>query len=415
MPRLYIAAENVRAEKAATKATQQASQQVSQQATAEKLAQTATRIAQIRAAEKAAKETTKAKQQASQQATAEKNKADKQTFLALARSVKAAQTQAAKEKVKESKASKRLLTESISHPTGGNKARKLATGTSRASKEQALLKQTYERKKELRAGRPKITSILIPTELDFNLLGTKEDCTNIITRYFASTNVAMSMNYDVRTTQALISTFANVTQERKEELKTEWRSKMGFAKPIPACAACGIRALNIEFTTLSLSDLSASFVMEEGSATMSRLLKLRAGVELLRLDERGNILLDAEEHFVLEQVDLSSIMSFYVEPTTGVIYYLHGDLVETNGEFACCANCLDYINIENESRRVKANDKDKPPGKHSSCRALALGYDYGNLTRVSNVYLPKLSALESTILSPNRLYQVFFCPFVVIS
>jgi hypothetical protein len=208
----------------------------------------------------------------------------------------------------------------------------------------------------VRAGRKKLSSVLIPDDLDDGALGTVADCIDAITRYHAATNVAMSLEYSPESTKELIKLFVEVPQKLKDDLKADWKASMGFGRPIPACGSCGLRDLNTRYATVTVRDLPECFIIKPGSSMMERFETLQRGIELLELDVLGNPTTAANGTFKMSQVDLSPIMSYYDDVVSGRKYHLHANLVEEDGTFACCANCLDLIAVEGNTRRAREQD-----------------------------------------------------------
>ena len=225
----------------------------------------------------------------------------------------------------------------------------------------------------------------------------------------------MSLRYSDKSMVEMLETFATVSPELKDRLKKEWTVEMGLGRPLPACATCGIRDINTKYKTIAVHDLPDLFVIKEGSDAMRQFLKLREGIDLLVLDPRGEPTFEDDGSFMMRHVDLSPIMDFYDSKETGIKYHLHGNLVEQDETFACCADCFDLINVVGGKRRDKEQDKEGVPGNYHLSRPLALGYSYGNMSNIPAEYLPKLSSLETNLLCPQRLYQVSespsdFCP-----
>ena len=67
-------------------------------------------------------------------------------------------------------------------------------------------------------------------------------CDQLITRYHASSNVAMIMSSSEAVVEENVKNFLVVADERKKELSRTWQNEsMSFSLPLPACASCGIR------------------------------------------------------------------------------------------------------------------------------------------------------------------------------
>ena len=203
----------------------------------------------------------------------------------------------------------------------------------------------------------------------------------------------------------MLETFATVSPELKESLKESWKTEMGLGRPLPVCGTCAIRDVNMKYKSVSVHDLPDIFIIKEGSDTMKQFSKLQNGIDLLMLDEQGNATFAEDGSFKMCRVDLSCVMDFY-ETKEKVKYHLHGDLVERDETFACCANCLDLINVVCKKRREKEEDAEGVPGNYHLSRPLALGYAYGNMSKIPTDVLPKLSPLEVNLMCPQRLYQV---------
>jgi hypothetical protein len=215
----------------------------------------------------------------------------------------------------------------------------------------------------------------------------------------------MSLSYSDETMATMLETFAAVSPELKESLKESWKTEMGLGRPLPVCGTCGIRDVNMKYKSVIVHDLPDIFIIKEGSDTMKQFSKLQNGIDLLMLDEQGNATFAEDGSFKMCRVDLSCVMDFY-DSKEGVKYHLHGDLVERDETFACCANCLDLINVVCKKRREKEEDAEGVPGNYHLSRPLALGYAYGNMSKIPTDVLPKLSPLEVNLLCPQRLYQV---------
>jgi len=207
----------------------------------------------------------------------------------------------------------------------------------------------------------------------------------------------MLLEEDVEKNVRNIAEFCSVSDETKSELRAAWDRSNGDGRPIPACACCGLRDLNMLYDRMCVSDLPERFQLNEMK---------RAEFEALK---EGVRLMDATGKLSSTPTDLSVIMSTYLA-RNGLRYHLHSELVNAEELFDVCIGCILFIRHESEPVGKDENEEDRNRRKRRSeklaktSQSIAAGYDLGVLSRVSG--LVTASPLELALLSPNRSYMV---------
>ena len=83
----------------------------------------------------------------------------------------------------------------------------------------------------------------------------------------------MMLDHPGKRCSELIQSCVHVSDEHKKQLIKDWEaSYMSHGLPLPGCAACGIRDLNLEYSSRKVSELSDCFKLNDERCEELRLL-----------------------------------------------------------------------------------------------------------------------------------------------